>query len=624
MKRVHKGLLAALIGSFTTLLVAGSAWAQSATPTSSGGASTTSSGDVTFIEGTTNDMRTVNPWKALETPEYEVLSLNFDLMENFDKDNLSAAPGIATDWTQSEDGLTWTINLRDDVTFQDGTPLTANDIAFTYNKTLECKLGNSLDYLVPKFTQSIEATSDTQLVWTTDKPTSAPIRPPWVYIVPEHIWGDKSCDEIKKAPFFEDGKPMVGSGPFQLVEWNKGENWTMKANPNYWAGAPQIDYFKVVKYNNAEAMVQALKNGEIDYAALGSVDLFNQLVNEGSQYGLTTHVGPAVSFGQMSFNMCDPDAKDAAPYCADTGSTGAPALRDPVVRRAIAMAIDKQTIVDKVLAGYGAPGTTVVPPFSVFYHYEPTGDEVIPFDIAGANQLLDDNGYTDTDNNGIRNDPKTGDDMTFRFILRSESEIGERLGEYVSGWLKQIGIGTKSEVIGDGKLVSAWYDNDYDMYIWGWGPDPDPDFILSTYTSSQCGGWSDTCYSNPQYDDLYVQQQTAKTPEERQAIIAQMQQIIYDDIPEVVLYYDKALEVYNSTKWTGLEDNISPTPEGFLWGQYTPYTALTLRPIGAGGTSSSSSSNSGLLIGGILLAIIVVVAIVLIARRRGRDEEELA
>lgn len=621
MKRVHKGLLVALVGGIAMLLAAGSAWAQSSTPAAD--ASATSTGDVTFIEGTTNDMRTVNPWKALETPEYEVLSLNFDLLENFNKDDLSAAPGLATDWSQSEDGLTWTINMRNDVTWQDGEPLTANDVAFTYNTTLDCKLGNSLDYLVPAYTDSITATSDTQLTWITSEPTTAATRPPWVYIAPEHIWGNSSCDEIKKAPFFEDGKPMIGSGPFQLTEWNKGENWTMTANPDYWGGAPQIDKFKVVKYNNAEAMVQALKNGEIDYANIGSVDLFNQLQNDGAQYGVTTHVGPAISFGQFSMNMCNPDDPNAAPYCAKNPGTGNPALRDPIVRRAIAMSIDRQTIVDNVLAGYGLPGTTIVPPFSSFYHYEPTAEEAITFDIAGANQLLEDNGYTDTDGDGVRNDPKTGDNLDFRFILRSESENGARLGEYVSGWLKQIGIATKSEVVGDGKLVSAWYDNDYDLYIWGWGPDPDPDFILSTFTSSQCGGWSDTCYSNPDYDKLYTDQQTAKTPEERQAIIYQMQQTIYNDIPEIVLYYDKALEAYNSTKWEGLEDNISPTPEGFLWGQYTPYSALTLRPRGTA-TATESSSSTGLLVGGILLAIVVVIAIVLIARRRGRSEEDLA
>jgi len=623
MRKVRKGLFVTLSGMIIVILAAGTAWAQSASAKASASAAASDTPGGTFIEGTINDMGTVNPWKAIEAPEYEVLALNFDLIENFDKSNLQAAPGLATSWTQSPDGLTWTFNIRNDATWQDGQPLTANDIAFTYNKTLDCKLGNSLDYLVPNFTESITATSPTQLVWTTNKPTSAPVRPPWVYIAPEHIWGNSTCDEIKKAPFFEDGKPMVGSGPFQLTQWNKGQDWTMTANPNYWGGAPHISQFKVVLYDNSETMVQALKRGEIDYTNLGSVDLFNQLQSEGGANGITTHVGPAVTFGQMSFNMCNPTAPDAAPYCKNNPGSGNPALLDPAVRTAISWAIDRQTIVDKVLAGYGEPGTTVIPPFSAFYHYQPTADETIGFSVDKANQILDDAHYTDTDNNGIRNDPNTGADLNFRLITRSQSDVGERLGEYISGWLKQIGIATTSENIGDGKLTTAWLDNDYDLYIWGWGPDPDPDFMLSTFTSGQCGTWSDTCYSSPKYDKMYVDQQVAPNPQARQAIVFKMQDQLYKDIPEVVLYYDKSLEAYNSTKWEGLEDNVSPQPEGFLWNQYTPYSALTVRLRGTEATSSSSSSSALLVIVGILGVIIVIVGIVMIARR-GKSEEDLA
>ncbi len=617
MRKVHKGLLVAVSGFITMMLAAGGAWAQTTTTPSAGADGTAPS---IFVEGTTNDMRTVNPWKALESPEYELLNLNFDLLEYFNKDDLTAAPGMATSWTQSEDGLTWTFTLRDDIKWQDGEPLTAADVAFTYNTTLDCQLGNSLDYLVPDLTESVKATSPTELVWTTNEPTTAPIRPPWVYIVPEHIYGGMDCDQINKAPFFEDGKPMVGSGPFQLTEWNKGEDWTMTANPNYWGGAPQIDQFKVVRYDNGEAMVNALKNGEIDFTNITSVDLFNQLQGDGSESGISTHVGAADYFGQMSFNMCDPESPDAAPYCAKEGSTGNPALRDPAVRTAIAWAIDKQTLVDNVQGGYGSVGQTVVPPFASTFHYEPTADEAIGFDINKANQILDDAGYADTDNDGTRNDPKTHDNLNFRFITRSESEIGQRLGEYISGWLKQIGIATTQTNVGDGKLVSAWYANDYDMYIWGWGPDPDPDFILSTFTRGQCGGWSDTCYANPAYDQLYKDQLTAKSVEERQQIINEMQQMIYKDVPEIVLMYQQELEAYDSAHWTGLEDNISPQPEGTLWAQYTPYSALTVRPAGTAAETSSGSS-SMLLIVGILGAIIVIVGIVMIARRNKSDEE---
>ncbi len=617
MRKARKGLLVVLSGCIVMLLAAGSALAQSSTPT--GASASDSTAPITFIEGTTNNMKSVNPWKALETPEYEVLALNFDMLENFNKDNLQVSPGLASSWTQSDDGMTWTFTIRDDVKWHDGEPLTANDIAWSYNTTLDCELGNSLDYLVPDLTKSITAPNPTTLVWKTNVPTTAPIRPPWVYIAPEHIYGGDTCKEINDAPFFEDGKPMVGTGPFELTEWNKGESWTMTANKDYWGGAPQIDQFTVVLYNNAEAMVNALKNGEIDYVSLGNVDLFNQLQAAGPESGLTAHVGPQAQFDQLSFNMCVPDDPDTSSYCKEIGANANPAVRDPVVRTAISWAIDRQTLVDKVWAGYGSPGTTIVPPFSTVFHYEPTADEKIGFDVDKANQMLEDAGYVDTDNNGIRNDPSTGEDVELRLILRAESEVSHVFGTYLVGWLKQIGIKVTPEVLSDGKLYTAWYGNDYDMYIWGWGPDPDPDFILSTFTRAQCGNWSDTCYQNPAYDDMYKAQQQAITVEDRQPIVYDMQKAIYKDVPEVVLDYYNSLEVYDSAHWEGLEDNVSPTPEGFLWGQYTPYSALTLRPRGTTATASGGSSTALLL--GILGAIIVIIGVVLIARRRRNDED---
>jgi peptide/nickel transport system substrate-binding protein len=615
-------VVVAALGSFLAVSLAGTALAQSS---SSSAPSPASNKKITFIEGSTNDISTVNPWLALETPEYEVLSLNFDMLLNFDKANLAASPGLATQWTQSPDGLTWTFTIRDDATWHDGTPLTANDIAYTYNTTLDCQLGNSLDYLVPDYTDKIEATNDTTLVWTMKTPNTAPLRPPWVYIVPEHLWKGKACSEIKKAPFFEDGE-MVGSGPFEMTSWVKGESWTMTANPNYWNGAPHIDQFVVKKYNNNEAMITALKNGEIDYIGNDSaipVDLFNQLQSEGGSQGITTHVGPLTQFDQLSFNMCDPNAADAAPYCAKTGSSGNPALRDPDVRKAIEMAIDRNTIISRVYQGYAQPGTTVVPPFASVYHTDPTTP--IGFDIAGANALLDQAGYVDTDGDDIRNDKANGgENLDFRFILRSESGVEPQLGNYISGWLKQIGIGTKTEILTDSKLVDAWYANDYDLYIWGWAPDPDPDFILSTFTSGQCGSWSDTCYANPAYDKLYKDQSQVTSQDQRVQIIQQMQNIVYTDTPEIVLDYYNSLEAYNSAKWQGLEDNVSPQPEGFLWGQYTPYSALTLAPRASAPTTSSEGIPAIAWVGIIAVAGIVIAGVIGFSRRRSASDEDLA
>src|SRR4029077_413718 len=100
--------------------------------------------------------------------------------------------------------------------------------------------------------------------------------------------------------------------------------------------------------------------------------------------------------------------------------TGHPALLDPRVRTAIAMAIDKQDLVDRVLRGYGQPGTSIVPPRSEFWHWNPTPEQAIPFDIAGANKLLDDAGYLDTNAHGCREMPGGGQPLDLRLDIESE------------------------------------------------------------------------------------------------------------------------------------------------------------------------------------------------------------
>jgi peptide/nickel transport system substrate-binding protein len=188
----------------TGLGLSGSALAQDASP---------SAGEepLTFIVGLTNNMVTVNPLKAIEAPEYELLSMQYDLLFGFSQDDMSAVPSLATEIPTEEnggvsaDGLTWTIKIRDGVTWSDGEPLTAADIAFTYNLILDQNWSTFTNYL--PFTDSITAPDDTTLLWKTTEPSIAPLIPPWIYILPEHVFGDMSKDEIKK---YENFDPEAG------------------------------------------------------------------------------------------------------------------------------------------------------------------------------------------------------------------------------------------------------------------------------------------------------------------------------------------------------------------------------------------------------------------------------
>ena len=604
-------LVLGVVGSF---VAAGTATAQD-----------TSDEKISFVMGTTTGLPTVNPFKGLTAETYYVLSLQYDLLINFAQDDLGPAPGLATEWESSEDGMTWTITTREGVTWHDGEPFSAEDVAFTYNTIIENETGSFIDYF-PNV-ESIEATDENTLVWTATKPTIAPVIPPWVYILPQHIWEPLGTYEDMKQ--FENLPPeTIGTGPFQLTEYVRNETWTLTKNPDYWAGEPIVDEIVVRKFNNEEALVSALRTGEIDYASAISVNLFNSL--EGEE-GITTHVGPATGFDQMSFNMCNP-ATTSARYCESHPGTGHPALRDPILRQAIAKVIDRDLLVERVLGGYGEPGTTVVPPFAAQWHVEPATDTQT-YDPEGARALLDQAGYVDSDNDGVRETPD-GEPLRFRFFLRSESDENQSSGEFIAQWLQdELGIETEITVGSTDELTDIWYEHDFDMYIWGWGPDPDPDFILSTYTSGQCGVWSDTCYSNPEYDQLYADQQVATSIEERQAIIAEMQQILWEDVPEVVLYYNNTLEAYRSDKWEGMVQ--SPEPQGFLLGQYTPYSELVMRPLGyevpgeggEGGGGGVVAADEGGSSTGIILAVIgaiVAIIVIVLLVRRGRNEEDLA
>jgi peptide/nickel transport system substrate-binding protein len=118
--------------------------------------------------------------------------------------------------------------------------------------------------------------------------------------------------------------------------------------------------------------------------------------------------------------------------------------------------------------------------------------------------------------------------------------------------------------------------------------------------------------------------------EERQAIIAEMQQIVYDDVPEVVLYYNNTLEAYRSDKWDPASFVESPEPQGFLIGQYTPYTELVMRPVGfdtGTGTGGTGGDDGGGSSTGIILAVVgvlIAVVVIVVLMRRGRNEEDLA
>jgi peptide/nickel transport system substrate-binding protein len=567
---------------------------------------------VVFTLGSTSDIDSMNQFIMVSTG-YTIHSMAYNELTSYSVKDFSAVPDLATEVpTQdnggiSSDGLTWTYHIRSGIKWSDGVPLTAKDVAYTFNRVIDEHQGCCFSYL--KYVTSVTAPDDTTVVLKLSQP--AIMNHIDIYIYPEHIWSKVSTSDAKTFENF----PGVTSGAFTPVEWKKGQFMRLEANPDYFQGAPHVDEIVWRVFNNQDAAVEALKNHEIDFIDTLKPNLFNSLKN-----------APGVGTAVTVTDLLDDLAFNTGALQGD----GNPVLQDPVFRKAISMAIDKQTLVDKVMLGYATPGDTLVSPLTPFWHATVPTSQVIPFDIAGANQLLDQAGYVDTNNNGIRNAPNGGPDINLRYYLTSSIDATVPTAQFVQNWLKQIGIATTVKSYGDSKMADIEVAGTYDIVQWDWYAGIDPDFILSVATCAQrpqvnsdgqnVGGiWSDTQYCSKQYDKLYLQQKTALDPNQRADIVKQMQLQLYDDAAYVVLWYDSDLQAYN-TDWTGFTPQ--PAGNGDLLAQRSDVGWRSIRPVvGTTAGQSQTKGISAVVWIAISVAIALIVGIVAVTRRRRGDED---
>lgn len=576
---------------------------------------------VIFTWGSTGEPSSLNPMSGYLAIDFYFWTSSYHLLTNFD-DQLGAIPGLATKIETSSDNMTFTYTIRDDQMWSDGTPLTADDVAFTLNLYKDNHAYLPQNYLT-LIDGDVVATDETHITFTTTQPTglySGEVPYMYDYILPEHVFKD-----IEKPKQFEN-VPSVGSGPFVIQEYEVGEYVRMVRNP-YWTGPePHVDELFYSIYRNEDALSQALKSGEVDFAYFTSANIFNSLKG---QADIATLAGTIPSFSEIGMNTGSAYQPKTDAYTPH--GDGHPALTDVVVRRAIRMAIDSEELQQKVLLGYGLPGTTIIPPVSVEgARWEPTGDDLIAWDIAGANTLLEDAGYVDTDGDGVREMPPgsldPGSPLEFRYFVRTNEQSSVDAAPFVSKWLEQIGIKADVEAVTSGRLGDIINEGNYDLFSWGWIPDPDPDSALSWFTCDErppdgkTYGNNDSYYCNPEYDKLYAEQRTELDPVKRFDIVHEMQKIYYEDAGYAIMWYDPIFQAYRTDRFTGYRPQ--PAPEGDLLEGYGGPSAVwtTLRPVGEGGgtTTRGISPVVWLLVAGVVL----VFGAVFWRRRNKPDEDE--
>lgn len=583
-------------------------------PSASGSsADATVPGSKTFTIGTVGDMDSGNPYAAQLSLSYEIFSDTYDLLTSWSKDNYAPVPDLATSWSHSTDGLTWTFKLRSGVKWSDGVPMTSADVAYTFNRTITDDTANAAAYNYVKSIKSVEATDPTTVVFHLSTPDSI-MTQLWVEILPEHIWKNVPTSETDKYPNTE----MIGTGAFTMDKWEKGQFVRLKANKNYFLGAPKIDYLVYREFTDEDAMIQALDKGEIDAVDAITPNAYNSL--KGQKNITQVHAG-GLSFDYLAFNAGG-STVDNQPV-----GDGAPAGKDPKFRQAVAYALDLKTLTQKVLQGYGTPGSSIIPPGLSQFYYDP-GTSAYPYDPAKAQQLLDAAGYV-KDASGFRIDPATHKELNLRILAPNDSPTYVQSVQFIVEWLKDIGIKTTPHLVTYDEVINEFGNAEYDLTLGEWGVEPDPSFQLSTMTCDQrdtgtskapSAGWSDSFYCDKAYDDLYAKQASELDPAQRDATVKQMQQLLYTQAPYIVLYYPDDLEAYNSAKWTGIQ--FQPAHEGGAFFQYGLYTYLTVDV--KADAPKSGGVNAGVLIGVVaaVLLVAVVVVVLMIRRRSTADERE--
>jgi peptide/nickel transport system substrate-binding protein len=483
---------------------------------------------------------TLNPAMAQLSSSNILFGLVYDTMYELALDG-STSPGLVESVNVSPDGLVWTFTIGAGFMFHDGQPLTAADVAFTYNLTRDHAEFWTSQYVV--FFEGVTAPDDrTVVIALTEVIPNLESQLAWIRILPEHVWSQ--LGEGEAAEF--DNAAMIGSGPFRLMEYVGGERVRLAAVGSHPLATPQTDEIVFHTFENTEEMVEALRAGQVDLITEVPAAAMDALRADADiELAIGQPLLPSVAdiiLNQMAPENCPPD---------DGICSGHPALADRNVRLALAHATDKQGLIETILGGQGTPGRTLIPEGLGIWFNNNLVD--YPFDIARANEILETAGYLDQDGDGIRETPD-GLPLTFRIYWPDDVPTAPLLAEALAESWGEIGIAFSAmEGLDFDNLLGACCPSfDFDVILWSWSTAADPGFMLMVMTSDQIPtGWNETGYANPAYDALYARQATTLDQEERIAIVHQMQQIVFDDIVYIIPYSPLAVQAYRSDRFTG-------------------------------------------------------------------------
>lgn len=367
---------------------------------------------------------------------------------------------LATEYSVSDDGLTWTVKIRDDVKFTDGEPLTTEDVAFTYNNCRDNSSVNDFSML-----EEAVAVDDTTVEFHMNRQFSVwPYTMAIVGIVPEHAYDENY------------GQNPIGSGRYIMKQWDRGQQVIFEANPDYYGEAPKMKKVTVL-FMEEDAALAAAQAGQVDVAHTAAS--YTDVAIDG--YELFT----APTVDNRGFNL------PAIP--ADTMEDGTPIgndfTSDVNVRRAINIGLDREEMIQNVLNGYGTPAYSICDKMP---WYNDAAE--VEYDFDGAVKLLEDAGWVAGDD-GIRE--KDGVKAAFTLMYPSSDSVRQALAEDTANQLKELGIEVTTEGVG---WDVAYTRAQSEPLMWGWGAHTPMELYNIYHTMEDTGEADYSPYHNETVD----------------------------------------------------------------------------------------------------------------------------
>ena len=499
-------------------------------------------GKTTLTITVAEEISSLNPLVGNSLVDWFIFNLIYDKLAIYDT-SLKPRPWIAEGWEVSEDGTVWTLHLVKNATWHDGTPVTAADVEFTINYIKQHEVSLWMDEVAD--IESVEALDDYTVTIKTSKPIAYldTYVFPRLPIIPKHIW-----EKIEEPELYPNDNP-VGNGPFKLAEYKPGEYLRFVANENYWRGKPYIDEIIVKIGLTPDAAFLELKAGKLDILVLSP-----EYVKEAEKDpNLKVILTEDIYFDYIVLN------------------TQKYPLNIKEFRHAIAYAINKQELVDRILLGYGEPMYSVIPPAYKFWH-NPNVTKY-EYDPEKAKEILDQLGFKDVDGDGWRETPE-GEDLELEILTLSIWPPYVRMSDMISKYLKEVGIKAKITAVEWGEESKRLHDRNFDIATWGYTVAPEPSQFLTLFTNNPPPYWSMGEWVNETYNELFEKQKSLMSLEERREIIHKLQEILAEELPIIPIWVGYVTEAYRVDKFTGW----IPMPMGIL-GIYNKLTWLSVRPV---------------------------------------------